>query len=88
MEMMQIEAGQAMTVREAAAALGLRSQSIYNLLRDELLRGEKTPDGIWLLDRESVNRYAMRQKLRRVSPRTVLRRGAIDVTASAHAAIA
>lgn len=79
MEMTQVGAAQAMTVREAAVALGLRSQSIYNLLRDDLLNGEKTADGIWMLNRESVDRYAMHQRLRRMSSRNAFQRRAIDV---------
>jgi hypothetical protein len=35
------EMAKGMLVRDAAIALGLRSQSIYNLLRDCLLKGKK-----------------------------------------------
>jgi hypothetical protein len=79
-ERMQIqEKAKRMTIREAAIALGLRSQSIYNLLRDDLLRGQKTESGGWLLDAESVERYRLRRNLRRASWRSKLQREAIDV---------
>ncbi len=71
-----------LTVREAAMALGLRSQSVYNLLRDDLLKGEKSADGAWILERESVDRYAMRRRLRHTTSRSVFRHGAIDVSAT------
>jgi hypothetical protein len=80
-----IESG--MTVREAGIALNLRSQSIYNLLRDDLLKGEKTADGVWILSRESVSRYAVRQRLRRAASRSALQRGAIDIAAGVHAGV-
>jgi hypothetical protein len=61
----------------------LRSLSIYNLLRDCLLKGEKTESGEWVVDPESVERYRMRRNFRRASSRSALQHGAIDVTATA-----
>lgn len=74
---------QGLTIREAAAALGLRSQSIYNLLRDELLTGQKDERGGWILSAESVERYRLRRNLRRAASRGAMQVGAIDVTATA-----
>ncbi len=74
-----------MLVRDAAITLGLRSQSIYNLLRDCLLKGEKTETGEWVIDRESVERYRLHRSLRCVVTRNALRSGAIDIRAEAHA---
>jgi helix-turn-helix protein len=72
-----------LTVQEAAQALGLRSQSIYGLLRDGILIGTKDSDGEWVVNRESVERYALRRSLRRgTSTRDATRRRAIDVTAT------
>ena len=70
-----------MRVCDAARALGLRSQSVYNLLRDCLLKGEKTETGEWIIDQESVERYRLRRSLRRESSRCAMRHDAIDVTA-------
>jgi len=78
------EIAKGMTIRQAALALGLRSQSIYNLLRDDLLRGEKTNCGEWVVATESVERYRLRRKLRRADSRSALQRGAIDVAIGAH----
>lgn len=69
-----------MTIREAALSLGLRSQSIYNLLRDDLLKGEKTNSGEWVVAPESVEHYRLRRSLRRASSRCALQHRAIDVT--------
>jgi hypothetical protein len=74
-----------LTIREAAIALGLRSQSIYNLLRDDLLSGQKCESGEWILDRESVERYRLRRSLRYATSRSALRSMAIDVRMEAHA---
>ena len=78
------EIAKGMTIREAALALGLRSQSIYNLLRDDLLKGQKMESGEWVVDPESVERYRLRRNLRWTASRSALRSGAIDVTAGAH----
>jgi hypothetical protein len=79
------EMAKGMLVRDAAIALGLRSQSIYNLLRDCLLKGEKTETGEWLIDRESVERYRLHRSLRRIVARNALQSGAIEIRAEAHA---
>jgi hypothetical protein len=68
-----------LTIREAAISLGLRSQSVYNLLRDDLLKGQKTESGGWVVDPESVERYRLRRNLRRVASRSALQHGAIDI---------
>jgi hypothetical protein len=83
METQEIARG--MLVRDAALALGVRSQSIYNLLRDCLLKGEKTETGEWIIDRESVDRYRLHRSLRRTVSRNSWRSGAIDVRAEVHA---
>jgi hypothetical protein len=68
-----------LTIREAAIILELRSQSVYNLLRDELLEGRKTDTGEWIVSRESVEHYRLRRILRCTSSRRALQRRVIDV---------
>ncbi len=69
-----------LTIREAAIILGLRSQSVYNLLRDELLEGRKTDTGEWIVSRESVEHYRLRRIFRHASSRRALQRRVIDVS--------
>ena len=74
-----------MLVRDVALALGVRSQSVYNLLRDCILKGEKTETGEWIIDCESVERYRLHRSLRRTIARSAFQNAAIDVRAEVHA---
>jgi hypothetical protein len=73
-----------MTICEAAGALAqdgqpLRAQTIYALLRDGRLEGEKDSQGRWCIDAASVERYKWRRNLRRIAFRQALQDGVIDV---------
>jgi hypothetical protein len=45
----------------------LRAQTVYALIRDGRLEGEKDSQGRWCIDTASVERYKLRRNLRRVT---------------------
>ena len=75
-----------LSVTEAAHALGLRSQSIYALLRDKVLPGEKLGT-CWMIPAEEIERYRVRRRLRRVAGRRSFTSRTIDVTATTKEAV-
>jgi hypothetical protein len=77
-----------MTICEAGKELAqdgqpLRAQTIYALLRDGRLEGEKNPQGKWSVDAASVERYRLRRNLRRMAFRQALQDRVIDMPITA-----
>lgn len=72
-----------LTVRQAAKSLGVRLGTVYQLLWDGTLTGQKDERGEWSITLESVEAYKLRRTVRRAASRSALRRGAIDVTTTA-----
>ena len=54
-----------MTVRETSNVLGIRLGSVYSLIWAGTLKASKT-DGVWVIDRESVETYQAQRSARRL----------------------
>jgi hypothetical protein len=61
-----------MSGREAARSLGLRMGTLYQLLWDGIVTGQKDDTGKWMVNRMSVEHYRIRRNFRRASPYDVI----------------
>lgn len=52
-----------LSVRETAGRLGIRLLTVYSLLWDRSILGEKQ-DGVWKVDAKSVEAYSRRRRTR------------------------